>query len=123
MASAPSTMLDGSVSDAAERRKDIVAIVGASAGNLVEWYDFYAYAFTSIYFAPAFFPATDPTSQHVSPGHPECRSRQSAAGALRGRAACGRKRKDGFWARDPESCHWLGLNPKDLFRTVAMGPS
>ena len=66
MASAPSTMLDGSVSDAAERRKRIVAIVGASSGNLVEWYDFYAYAFTSIYFAPAFFPASDPTSQLLS---------------------------------------------------------
>ena len=63
MASAPSTMLDGSVSDAAERRKRIVAIVGASSGNLVEWYDFYAYAFTSLYFAAAFFPAGDPTSQ------------------------------------------------------------
>jgi len=37
--------------------------VGASSGNLVEWYDFYAYAFTSIYFASAFFPSGDPTSQ------------------------------------------------------------
>src|SRR5215208_323861 len=46
-----------------DRRRRIVAIVGASSGNLVEWYDFYAYAFTSIYFAPAFFPASDPTSQ------------------------------------------------------------
>jgi len=40
-----------------------VAIVGASSGNLVEWYDFYAYAFTSIYFASAFFPSGDTTSQ------------------------------------------------------------
>src|SRR5829696_1035507 len=46
-----------------DRRRRIVAIVGASSGNLVEWYDFYAYALTSIYFAPAFFPASDPTSQ------------------------------------------------------------
>ncbi|MFL5167707.1 MAG: MFS family transporter [Microvirga sp.] len=50
-------------SDSADRRRRIVAIVGASSGNLVEWYDFYAYAFTSLYFAPAFFPAGDPTSQ------------------------------------------------------------
>ena len=50
-------------SDSADRRRRIFAIVGASSGNLVEWYDFYAYAFTSIYFAPAFFPAGDPTSQ------------------------------------------------------------
>ena len=50
-------------SEFADRRRRIVAIVGASSGNLVEWYDFYAYAFTSLYFAPAFFPAGDPTSQ------------------------------------------------------------
>src|SRR3954471_22795638 len=49
--------------DALDRRKRIVAIVGASSGNLVEWYDFYAYAFTSIYFASAFFPSGDATSQ------------------------------------------------------------
>src|SRR5918911_2795485 len=49
--------------DRADRRRRIFAIVGASSGNLVEWYDFYAYAFTSIYFAAAFFPSGDPTSQ------------------------------------------------------------
>jgi metabolite-proton symporter len=51
------------LTEAADRRRRIVAIVGASSGNLVEWYDFYAYAFTSIYFASAFFPAGDTTSQ------------------------------------------------------------
>jgi MHS family alpha-ketoglutarate permease-like MFS transporter len=45
------------VSEAGARRRRIVAIIGASSGNLVEWYDFYAYAFTSIYFASAFFPS------------------------------------------------------------------
>src|SRR5436189_3982025 len=49
--------------EAADRRRRIVAIVGASSGYLVGWYAFYAYAFTSLYFAPAFFPAGDPTSQ------------------------------------------------------------
>ncbi len=44
-------------------RDRIVAIVGSSSGNLVEWYDFYTYAFTSLYFASAFFPKGDPTSQ------------------------------------------------------------
>jgi MHS family alpha-ketoglutarate permease-like MFS transporter len=29
----------------------------------VEWYDWYAYAAFAIYFAPAFFPASDPTTQ------------------------------------------------------------
>jgi metabolite-proton symporter len=49
--------------EATDRRRRIVAIIGASSGNLVEWYDFYAYAFTSIYFASAFFPTGDSTSQ------------------------------------------------------------
>lgn len=48
---------------AAEKRKRITAIVAASSGNLVEWFDFYVYAFCAIYFAPVFFPASDPTAQ------------------------------------------------------------
>jgi DNA-binding response OmpR family regulator len=32
----------------------------SSSGNLVEWFDFYIYAFSAIYFAPAFFPKSDP---------------------------------------------------------------
>ena len=47
----------------ADGRGRIMAIVGASSGNLVEWYDFYAYSFTSLYFAASFFPAGDATSQ------------------------------------------------------------
>ena len=46
-----------------EKRKRIFAIVAASSGNLVEWFDFYVYAFCAIYFAPAFFPKSDPTAQ------------------------------------------------------------
>jgi MHS family dicarboxylic acid transporter PcaT-like MFS transporter len=46
-----------------ERKNRIFAIVGASSGNLVEWFDFYVYAFCAIYFAPAFFPSDDPTVQ------------------------------------------------------------
>lgn len=49
--------------DAADRRRRIMAIVGSSSGNLVEWYDFYCYAFFALYFAPAFFPKGDSTSQ------------------------------------------------------------
>ncbi|WP_416050750.1 MFS family transporter [Cupriavidus basilensis] len=44
-------------------RKRIYAIVAASSGNLVEWFDFYVYAFCAIYFAPSFFPKADPTAQ------------------------------------------------------------
>ena len=51
------------VAGVGSRGQRIKAIVGASSGNLVEWYDFYAYAFTSIYFAAAFFPSGDATSQ------------------------------------------------------------
>jgi MFS family permease len=39
------------------------AIVAGSLGNLVEWYDFYVYAFTALYFSAAFFPAGDRTAQ------------------------------------------------------------
>jgi metabolite-proton symporter len=51
------------VTGSGDPSRRIRAIVGASSGNLVEWYDFYAYAFTSIYFAAAFFPTGDRTSQ------------------------------------------------------------
>jgi MHS family alpha-ketoglutarate permease-like MFS transporter len=39
------------------------AIVGGATGNLVEWYDWYAYAAFTLYFAPHFFPSADPTAQ------------------------------------------------------------
>src|SRR5215831_9530800 len=61
--SAIAEAMSSALSPAADRRRRIIAIVGACSGNLVEWYDFYAYAFTSIYFASAFFPSGDATSQ------------------------------------------------------------
>ena len=39
------------------------SILSACAGNLVEWFDFFVYAYTSIYFASLFFPSGDQTSQ------------------------------------------------------------
>ena len=45
------------------RRSVIKSILIASSGNVVEWFDFFAYAFTALYFAPAFFPSGDPTTQ------------------------------------------------------------
>lgn len=62
MSLAPATTSPPAYSNA-EKRKRISAIVAASSGNLVEWFDFYVYAFCAIYFAPAFFPASDPTAQ------------------------------------------------------------
>jgi MFS transporter, MHS family, alpha-ketoglutarate permease len=43
--------------------KRIRAILGGSAGNLVEWYDWFAYSSFALYFAPAFFPKGDQTAQ------------------------------------------------------------
>lgn len=39
------------------------SIVSGSAGNLIEWYDWYAYSAFSLYFAPVFFPAGDRTAE------------------------------------------------------------
>ena len=39
------------------------AILGGSAGNLVEWYDWFAYSSFALYFAPHFFPKGDQTAQ------------------------------------------------------------
>ncbi|HEU0148091.1 MAG TPA: MFS transporter [Bradyrhizobium sp.] len=47
-----------------ERR--IKAILIGSAGNLVEWYDFYSYTAFALYFAPAFFPNSDPVVQQLN---------------------------------------------------------
>lgn len=41
----------------------IRAIFTGSIGNLVEWYDWYAYAAFALYFAPVFFPKSNPTAQ------------------------------------------------------------
>jgi len=66
MSAEPSTMTarpEGGHYTFAEKRQRIFAIMAASSGNLVEWFDFYTYAFCAIYFAPAFFPKGDQTAQ------------------------------------------------------------
>jgi len=52
--------------DLADMRRRIQAIFIGSIGNLVEWYDFYAYAAFALYFAGAFFPDTDPVVQQLN---------------------------------------------------------
>lgn len=42
------------------------AIMVGSIGNLVEWYDFYAYAAFALYFAGSFFPGSDPVVQQLN---------------------------------------------------------
>ena len=51
--------------DGPSNRARIRAIIGASSGNLVEWFDFYVYSFCSLYFAHIFFPTGNPTTQLV----------------------------------------------------------
>jgi MHS family alpha-ketoglutarate permease-like MFS transporter len=46
--------------------KRLRAIFVGSAGNLVEWFDFYCYSAFALYFANSFFPAQDPTAQMMS---------------------------------------------------------
>lgn len=53
---------EGTLTDGDTRRR-IMAIVGASSGNLVEWFDFYVYSFCSLYFAHIFFPSGNTTTQ------------------------------------------------------------
>ena len=38
-------------------------MIAGSAGNLVEWYDWYTYSATALYFAPVFFPKGSQTAQ------------------------------------------------------------
>ncbi len=52
--------------DAADVRRRLKAIFIGSVGNLVEWYDFYAYAAFALYFAGAFFPGEDPVVQQLN---------------------------------------------------------
>ena len=47
-------------------RRRLKAIFIGSIGNLVEWYDFYAYAAFSLYFAHLFFPGGDSVAQQLN---------------------------------------------------------
>jgi MFS transporter, MHS family, alpha-ketoglutarate permease len=65
-------MADQIAAGAADDRLDLTdverrvkAIIIGSLGNLVEWYDFYAYTAFALYFAPAFFPHSDPVVQQL----------------------------------------------------------
>ncbi|MBA3668249.1 MAG: MFS transporter [Sphingomonas sp.] len=44
----------------------IRAIVGGSAGNLVEWFDWYAYSVLTVYFAPVLLPGQSKTAELLS---------------------------------------------------------
>ncbi|MGI8310407.1 MFS transporter [Saccharopolyspora hattusasensis] len=44
-------------------RRVVANVIRGSIGNLIEWYDWYAYTAFSVYFAAAFFPKGDLTAQ------------------------------------------------------------
>jgi MHS family alpha-ketoglutarate permease-like MFS transporter len=60
-------MADGATAiEGPQRAHRIRNIIGGSAGNLVEWYDWYVYSAFTLYFAPAFFPKGDQNAQLLS---------------------------------------------------------
>lgn len=60
---AENSMKNSESLNSSDTRRRVWAIVGASSGNLVEWFDFYVYSFCSLYFAHIFFPQGNPTTQ------------------------------------------------------------
>ena len=52
--------------DTVDVRRRLKSIFIGSMGNLVEWYDFYAYTAFALYFAPKFFPQSDPVVQQLN---------------------------------------------------------
>ena len=52
--------------EAIDQKTRLKSILGGSAGNMVEWYDWYAYAAFTLYFAPVFFPKGNQTAQLLS---------------------------------------------------------
>ncbi|MFO1137060.1 MAG: MFS transporter [Rhodoblastus sp.] len=56
---------DGAI-DYSDMGRRIKAILIGSVGNLVEWYDFYAYSAFALYFAGSFFPKSDPVAEQLS---------------------------------------------------------
>jgi len=52
--------------DQADVRRRMKAILVGSTGNLIEWYDVYAYSAFALYFAGSFFPLADPVAQQLA---------------------------------------------------------
>lgn len=50
-----------------DQKHRLRSILGGSAGNLVEWFDWYVYSAFGLYFAPVFFPKGSPTAQLIRP--------------------------------------------------------
>ncbi len=52
--------------DGADTRRRVKALLTSSVGNLIEWYDVYAYAAFALYFSGSFFPKGDPVAQQLA---------------------------------------------------------
>ena len=59
-------MSSAAVPSAAAKPSQFRQLFGGAAGNLVEWFDWYAYSAFALYFAPAFFPKGDALAQALN---------------------------------------------------------
>ena len=66
LASKPDFAITTDGYDAADTRKRVRAVLVGSVGNLIEWYDVYAYSAFALYFGGSFFPNSDPVVQQLS---------------------------------------------------------
>jgi MFS transporter, MHS family, alpha-ketoglutarate permease len=66
MATTSTTLGDDHLDQVHDVQRRLKAIFIGSVGNLVEWYDFYAYAAFALYFASSFFPGEDPVVQQLN---------------------------------------------------------
>ncbi len=62
------TTLAGRAASSGDKLQRLKSIFSASAGNLIEWYDWYVYSAFALYFAHSFFrPATRPRNCSTRP--------------------------------------------------------
>src|SRR6201988_1279702 len=66
MATTSTTLGEDRFDQVRDVQRRLKAIFIGSIGNLVEWYDFYAYAAFALYFASSFFPGEDPVVQQLN---------------------------------------------------------
>ena len=66
MATTSTTRGDDHLDQVHDLQRRLKATFIGSVGNLVEWYDFYAYAAFALYFASSFFPGEDPVVQKLN---------------------------------------------------------
>jgi MHS family alpha-ketoglutarate permease-like MFS transporter len=60
------TTVSETPSDPIDQKHRLKSILGGSAGNMVEWYDWYVYSAFTLYFAPSFFPSGNSTTELLS---------------------------------------------------------